>query len=114
MSSSLLPCHFSELVKSSNDINEGNSDGLSEVSAESAPSVLGNNNNGKFSKIDNSDLTAILCNPITDLIATLRNSIAGVSFLEYYRRNRDFSLTQRLLLADVILDIEMRTNLDHL
>lgn len=66
------------------------------------------NDNDQFKKIDNADISLKLRNPITDLIERLRNSPMGASVLSYYRKNRTLPQNYRIILCDVILDVELR------
>lgn len=63
-----------------------------------------------FTRIDQSDLSIVLSNPITDLIITLRNSTLGISILHHYRSHRNLTEEYRNDLVDIIISVEIRTS----
>ncbi|KAG8038391.1 hypothetical protein G9C98_006718, partial [Cotesia typhae] len=50
------------------------------------------------------------CEPITDILETLKSSVQGLAVLYYYKNHRTFNDFYRNLLSDVIVSTEMRTN----
>ncbi|XP_074111648.1 uncharacterized protein LOC141535594 [Cotesia typhae] len=63
---------------------------------------------------DDIDLAIELCDPITNLMTHLKNSITGIAVLNYFKIQRCLTETYRVLLADCIVTREMQTNYDHI
>lgn len=62
-------------------------------------------------RIDSADITLQPCNPITDLIKTLKDSVEGIAILHYYKQHRDLGDEHRNFLVDIIISVEMRRSL---
>lgn len=60
------------------------------------------------------DLTNELCDPITDLMTHLKNSITGIAVLNHFKIQRCLTEIYRVLLADCIVTREMQTNYDYM
>lgn len=61
--------------------------------------------------LDQRDLVPKLCEPIRDLTQTLLDSVLGIAIAKHYQTHRNLlDKNFQAHLADVILNIEMRTN----
>ena len=107
---------FVNLLLFSADCNANNAFTIFAIDCDETMSIVGPSciNKPNFAKIDTADLTARLCNPITDLIEILKDSVHGLPVLHYYQVNHDLTPVLRSTLVDVILNIEMRTNFELL
>lgn len=56
------------------------------------------------------DIALRPCNPITDLIEALRESVEGIAILSYYKQHRDLLDEHRNFLVEIIISVEMRSS----
>ncbi|KAF7995283.1 hypothetical protein HCN44_004755 [Aphidius gifuensis] len=73
-----------------------------------------NTNDGTFDYFNNLDLTPKLCNPIQNLYETLNSSLIGNAILNSYKIKKMLDPSHVMHLADLILQVEMRTNSEML